>query len=47
MPGISEKVLKTGNKSGNSILKAFSDSGLDVRRNVAWRIKLLKTDGQC
>jgi len=27
-----EKVLKTGNKSGNSILKAFSDSGLDVKK---------------
>ena len=25
-----------GNKFGNSILRAFSDSGLDDRRNVVW-----------
>lgn len=32
MLGIFEQVLKTGNKSGNSILRAFSDSGSDVER---------------
>ena len=47
MSGIFEKVLKSGNQSGNSILKAFSDSGLDVREGVLWQIKLLKMDGQC
>ncbi len=25
--------MKTGNKSGNSILRAFSDGGIDVEKN--------------
>lgn len=32
MSGIFEQELKTGNKSGNSIVKAFSGSGIDVGR---------------
>ena len=32
MSGVFEQELKTSNKSGNSILRAFSDSGIDVRR---------------
>jgi|GEM_PF-2639213 hypothetical protein len=34
MSGIFERILeneKVDNKSGNSILKAFSDSGIDVK----------------
>jgi hypothetical protein len=30
MSGNFEQVLKNGNKSGNSILRLFSDSGIDV-----------------
>jgi hypothetical protein len=31
MSGVFEQELKTDNKSGNSILRAFSGSGLDVK----------------
>ena len=36
MSGIFELVLKSDNKSGNSILKAFSDSGLDVEKGMVF-----------
>lgn len=36
MSGVFKKELKTGNKSSNSILRAFSDSGIDVRRLIFW-----------
>lgn len=37
MSDIFEKVLKTDNKSGNSILRAFSDSGIDLgRKGYKW-----------
>ncbi len=35
MSGIFEKMLKTGNKSSNSILRAFLDSGIDVMEGEA------------
>ena len=31
---IFERIFKSGNKSGNSILRTFSDSGLDVMEGV-------------
>ena len=34
MSGIFEKMLKTGNKSSNSILRAFLDSGIDVMEEL-------------
>lgn len=44
MSGIFKFVLKTGNKSGNSILKAFSDSGLDVKEGeIFMDIKPIET----
>lgn len=37
MSGIFEQELKTGNKSGNSILRTFSGSGLDVVERTVGR----------
>lgn len=42
MSGIFENVLKSGNKSGNSILRTFSDSGLDVKGGCAMADKTVK-----
>ena len=42
MSGIFEKVQKSGTQSGNSILKAFSDSGLDVKGGCAMADKTVK-----
>ncbi len=40
MLDIFEQVLKIDNKSGNSIVKALSGSGLDVRKKLIYEYRL-------